>query len=72
MVTLLNTEVANYDTIYECLQYENLTLHNQVQDLTRELSSMIAVSIPPTSIPARIIENAPATSDPRTVAVAAE
>lgn len=42
LITTLSTIMTNEDRIHESLPQNNIRLHNQVQDLTRELRSTIA------------------------------
>lgn len=48
MVTMINTQTANQDRIHDALRQNIIRLHNQMQDLIRELRSTAAARTPPT------------------------
>lgn len=72
MLSLLNTQTTNLQRIYEGMQQDNLRLSNQVQDLTRELYSTIAVRTPPTRSPIETVPTVHGAAYPRVAAAAAE
>lgn len=46
MVTLLNTQMISYNWNHDLLRQDNTRLHNQFQDLTRELQRTIVARTP--------------------------
>lgn len=63
--------MTDQDRIYEGLRQENIRLKNQVQDLTRELRSIIAARTPPTWTLTGTAPNVPAASHSKVTATAA-
>lgn len=71
MVTLLNTQTASQERIHDALRQDNVRLHNQIQYLSEELRSTIAVRTPPTWTPTQSTTSALEASDPSVTAAAA-